>query len=561
MAETSKPKQPPVKGSAGGQRKWRNLRWARRISQGFFLLVFLWLIGATAARFGSSVDTSVKEQVAYPVELFLNIDPFAGAMMLLTTGTVPGMMILGLIVLISGLLVGRGFCSWVCPMGTMNHMAGEIRSRLKGAKRLRANATRPYQKVKYLILVGALAAALFGSAIGGLFDPISLATRGIALTLVPLLEWGILGGSGIVGTVQNNKIFRAVDTVHDMMGNALLQSGGTIVEGGVILGVIFVAVLVLNRFIPRFWCRGLCPLGALLGLAGRFGIFTLKKNESVCTQCNKCQLSCQGAASPKPADSWHRAECDLCMNCVAECPENGALSFALSGYATDETASPDLKRRQVITGAAAGAVLVPTLRTGALSSPEGRPDPACIRPPGAMEEKSFLRRCIRCGQCMKICPTNALQPALDEAGPEGLWTPVLVPRIGYCESTCTLCTQVCPTGAIKTVTLEQKTQPGRDQVRIGTAFIDRGRCLPWGMNTPCIVCEEFCPAAPKAIVTVEETAIVDGKSINLLKPMVRPDRCTGCGACEYICPVNDKAAIRVTSVGESRSAANSLLQR
>ena len=97
-------------------------------------------------------------------------------------------------------------------------------------------------------------------------------------------------------------------------------------------------------------------------------------------------------------------------------------------------------------------------------------------------------------------------------------------------------------------------------VRIGTAFIDRGRCLPWAMGTPCIVCEELCPVSPKAIVVEEESVEVDGETRNLLKPSVRPDRCNGCGACEFICPVHDRAAIRVSSVGESRSQSNTLLQ-
>jgi polyferredoxin len=540
--------------------KWRRLRTARRVSQGLFLLAFLWLIGETVAITGAKAALGSAERLPYPVELFLDIDPFAGAMVLLTTGTIPGAMILGLIVLASGFAFGRGFCGWVCPMGTLNHMLGAIGSRLKGKKRLRANETRPYQRIKYLVLIGALGAALFGSAIGGLMDPISLATRGIALTVVPILEWLFSGTLGLAWRSDVTLVQNAADGLHDALGQALLRSDGTMVSGGVILSLVFVAVLIANRFIPRFWCRGLCPLGALLGLAGRFGILTLKKNEAACTACNKCQLSCQGAASPKPGDRWRRAECDLCLNCVAGCPESEVLTFGLSGYETDEAAAPDLKRRQVIAGAASGAALVPVLRTGALGSPEGRPDPSCIRPPGAVDEAPFLSRCIRCGQCMKVCPNNALHPALGEAGVEGLWTPVLVPRIGYCEPTCTLCTEVCPTAAIRRVTQKQKTARGPEMVRIGTAFIDRGRCLPWAMETPCIVCEEFCPVSPKAIVVAEETVAVDGEERKLLKPSVRPDRCNGCGACEFICPVNDRAAIRVSSVGESRSQNNTLLQ-
>ena len=563
MSRSSSPTPEPEKETAqpASRDRWRRLRLARRISQGIFLLIFFWLIGATMAQSGAAVDISASEQLDYPVELFLNFDPYAGALVLLSTGSIPGAMILGLIVLISGLIFGRGFCSWVCPMGTLNHLVGEIRPGLRGKRRLDANAPRRYQKIKYIILVGSLAAALFGSAMGGWFDPICLVTRGISLTFIPIVEWFFLGAMSLVVGTNIDGLRQGADLFHDIAGQAILQNGGTLVEGGIVLSAVFVFVLAANRFIPRFWCRGICPLGALLGLAGRFGLLVLKKNASTCTRCNKCQLSCQGAASPKPGDVWQRAECDLCMNCVATCPEAGTLDFALFGHKSNEQSAPDLNRRQVMTGAVAGAALVPAIRTGTLNEPNGRPNPNCIRPPGAQEEKDFLARCIRCGQCIKICPNNALHPSITEAGVEGLWTPVLIPRIGYCESTCTLCTSVCPTGAIRHVTQRRKTEPGPDQIRLGTAVINRGRCLPWGTNTPCIVCEEFCPVSPKAILVEEETVEIDGQSRRLLKPFVRPDRCIGCGACEHVCPVHDQAAIRVSSVGESRSSTNVLLQR
>ena len=133
-----------------------------------------------------------------------------------------------------------------------------------------------------------------------------------------------------------------------------------------------------------------------------------------------------------------------------------------------------------------------------------------IRPPGTVAEEEFLERCIKCDQCINVCPTNVLQPStLAEGGLEGLWTPVMDFKTGFCQLNCTLCSEVCPTGAIQKISLAEKLGLGEYEeqgpIRLGTAFFNQGRCLPWAMETPCVVCEEVCPASPKAIGTYEET--------------------------------------------------------
>ena len=161
-------------------------------------------------------------------------------------------------------------------------------------------------------------------------------------------------------------------------------------------------------------------------------------------------------------------------------------------------------------------------------------------------------------------PTNVLQPAMLEAGVEGIWTPIMNMKMGYCELNCTLCGQVCPTGAIQKISIAQKLGVGEfadlGAVKTGTAFVDQGRCLPWAMDTPCVVCQEVCPISPKAIFT-REIEIVNrwGKNVKLVRPYVDPTLCNGCGICEHECPVKDYRAIRVTAVGETRSRDRSLL--
>jgi formate hydrogenlyase subunit 6/NADH:ubiquinone oxidoreductase subunit I len=166
---------------------------------------------------------------------------------------------------------------------------------------------------------------------------------------------------------------------------------------------------------------------------------------------------------------------------------------------------------------------------------------------------------------MKVCPNNALQPALSEAGLEGLWTPMVVPRIGYCEASCVLCSQVCPTGAIWEITPKEKgwsvgVGSGNQPIRLGTSFYDRGRCLPWAMATECIICEEWCPVSPKAIY-FQPAEVVDaqGNIKTVKQPRIAPDRCVGCGACEHACVLQDRPAVYVTNIGESRSRTNQIL--
>jgi len=326
--------------------------------------------------------------------------------------------------------------------------------------------------------------------------------------------------------------------------------------------------LFMNRMIPRFWCRALCPLGAFLGTIARFSLVGMTKDHAKCTDCNLCLVHCQGADSPQGGVKHKQDECHVCLNCEAACPED-VIKWQFFPNLRSSNKLPNLKRRTVLASAAAGAAVLPAMRIG--NWPDKAYNEKVIRPPGSVEEREFLERCIRCAECMKVCPNNALHPAFFEAGIEGIWTPILIPRIGYCEHSCVLCGQVCPTGAIQKIDEKAKLGIGQKPISIGTAMYDHGRCLPWAMATPCIVCEEFCPTSPKAI-WVEEVVIPkrdsraadDGGSPKMLevrvqRPHVDPSLCIGCGACEKVCPVVDKPAVYVTSAGETRSKTNVIL--
>ena len=214
----------------------------------------------------------------------------------------------------------------------------------------------------------------------------------------------------------------------------------------------------------------------------------------------------------------------------------------------------DLGRRRMLASGAAGIGSFFLFRTGALGA--GRSyNPELVRPPGALAEDDFLARCIRCGECMKVCPTNAIHPTALEAGLEGLWTPVMKMTIGYCEYECTLCSQVCPTGAIRPLKVAEK-----QRIKIGLAYFDRNRCLPYAYARSCIVCEEQCPTPKKAIWFEEVQALApSGERVTVKQPHIDPALCIGCGICSTKCVFKDRPAVLVSSAGETRNPANGVL--
>lgn len=545
----------------------RTVRNLRRASQIIFFSIFLWLILQTTFDVDLSPAEMSQIELPYPVSIALEFDPLAALMTLLASGTLYKGLLWSLVILVPTIFLGRFFCGWVCPLGTLNHWMSAFKSERKerkGKRLLESNRYKPYQRIKYYVLFFVTGAALLGSLQAGLLDPLPLLARSIGTAVIPTIHTGALAAAEAARNTGIGPLAAAADLAYSGLDAAVLPFEQAHFHGVLLIGTLFALILVLNRVYTRFWCRGICPLGALLGVFSRFAIFGLQKDENACGGCNMCLLSCQGGDNPIVGAKWRQSECHLCLNCQASCPD-GALHFKFFPTQPDTRENPagtskvDVTRRKVIGSMAAGMVAVPLFRSG--DAFEANASPFLVRPPGSLAEGNFLERCIRCGQCMRVCPNNALHPTLLEAGFEGLWTPYLIAQIGYCEPTCTLCGQVCPTGAIQELTQVEKTgDETTPPMRIGTAFFDRGRCLPWAMATPCIVCEEWCPTSPKAIYLREEvTTDHEGNEVTVQRPHVDPALCTGCGACEYACPVHDRKAVYITSVGESRSATNQLV--
>ena len=417
---------------------------------------------------------------AWPVNWFLQLDPLVAIGTMLTTQALYWPLLWALAVVSLTIIFGRFFCSWVCPFGSLHHFVGFLGNRKKKlAQKIQLNKYRKAQCIKYLILIFFLFMAAFPSLSvtlqTGLLDPIPLVTRSFQLLL----------------------------SITDRSVN-FVSATPRFYEGAWLILLIFFTAVLLNLTIPRFYCRFICPLGALFAILGRFAIWRIGKNQTECSNCKLCERSCEGGC--EPSGNIRISECVLCFNCRRDCKDE-IISYQTAPSLAGEITNPDISRRGFVLSLAGGVFAVPAVR---LSNKLGSNwYHKVIRPPGALSEEEFLKRCIKCGQCMRVCPTNVIQPGGIQGGLENLWTPVLNNRIGSsgCQLNCVACGQVCPTSAIRPITLAEKL--GTDEfadigpIKLGTAFFDRNRCLPWAMDKPCIVCEENCPLSPKAIYTEE----------------------------------------------------------
>lgn len=571
----------------------------RRTSQVFFFLLFAWFCVV------STVGEKLWQIRGWPVNWFLNLDPLVGVGTILTTGTLFKGLLWGLVTVVLTIVIGRFFCGWVCPFGSLHHLVGYLGNRKKSAaQKIELNKYRKTQSLKYLVLVFFLFMAAFPSLAAtlqtGLLDPIALITRSFNLVLLPVADSSV----------------------------NLVSVSGRFYAGAWLIFAVFLTAVLLNLVVPRFYCRFICPLGALFGVIDRFAIWRIGKKEKQCINCKLCEKACEGGC--EPAGRIRMSECVLCLNCFDDC-EHRLIGYQPKRSLAGEITNPDVSRRGFMLSLAGGILAVPAVRLGNKLGSNWYHK--VVRPPGSLAEEEFLKRCIKCGQCMRVCPTNVIQPGSIAGGLENLWTPVLNNRIGSsgCQLNCVACGQVCPTSAIRRITLDEKHGKGKfveaGPIRIGTAFFDRGRCLPWAMDKPCIVCEENCPVSPKAIYTrevfstvregvikvkrivgntieitegtlvadafatgdyyclaggnrrekitansedavevwqagifsdIEEGGIVEIQ-VRLQQPYVEPEKCIGCGICEHECPVSGRKAVRVSADGESRSSERSLL--
>ncbi len=297
--------------------------WLRRISQAGFAALFLYMFLQAEYRPINRTGDHVK--------LFFELDPLVMISSWLASHQVASGLLLSLVILGLTVLFGRWFCGWVCPFGALHQLITSLRTHTAKQK-IATDGYSRWQKTKYYLLGAILVAAFMGVNLAGWFDPFSFLYRSTTLVLYPGLNDGTAWIFGWIyqhdPSLGSFKVTSISEPVYEFLRHSVLPNAQPYFYGTVLIAVVFFAVVLLNLYRARFWCRYLCPLGALLGVAGKNPLVQIKRNEDVCNQCRVCVVDCQGGADPEATVNWKPAECFYCWNCQSACPHE-ALTFSI----------------------------------------------------------------------------------------------------------------------------------------------------------------------------------------------------------------------------------------
>jgi ferredoxin len=467
------------------------------------------------------LQTAFPLEIGIPVDLYLRLSPFIGIISLVAQKEFIWRMLPSFGVLLLVVILGNFFCGWFCPMGAAIDFFDRVLFREK--KRKKPIDDQPLRRVRYGVFAFALAAGLMGWQLMFLLDPISLITRTMVIAVYPPAVY-----------VHNELL----PLLQDFLPQTLEAVPLPVFRINFLIFLFFMGVLSLGVIRRRFWCRYLCPLGTLFSLTSRFRLVQRSVTDE-CVHCLKCVKECPvGAIPAEKPETYRQQDCITCLRCT-DCPPK-AVSFGLEKPQWESVPGPSLSRRYVVGSLALGLFSALAIKTNPLQAETARKNNRLIRPPGALPEEPFVRVCTGCGECLKVCPNNALQATFLEAGLAGIYTPRLVPRIGYCEEHCNFCGQVCPTEAIRFLPAEEKRR-----VQMGVAHIDKSRCIAFAKDKICMVCNEQC----------SYHAILGDERDDKKRPIVKEELCTGCGICENKCPVEGESAIIVYSTGVQKRVA------
>jgi len=401
--------------------------------------------------------------------------------------------------LVCALLFGRVYCSFLCPMGVFQDIAGKK----KGYS---------CRKNNFILRWSILAISLILFNLGyyhaiGLLDPYSAYGRIATHILKPIY----LAMNNVLAYIFNhfgNYAFYRMEIF-------ILDIFSFIVA---LLTFAIIGVLAWKK--GRIYCNTICPVGTILGLLNKFSLFKIRINSDKCASCGICEKKCKASCIDSKSKTVDYNQCLNCFKCLNYCNKK-AISFSMGKK--KQGAVDKSKRKFILTGLtvaiAAPAVFAQTNKRNAIS------------PPGAVSAERLQKHCTSCHLCISKCPSKVLKPAFVEYGVGGLMMPVMYFEKGFCNYDCTICTNICPNNALTPLTVEQK-----HRLQVGKVVFVPELCVVNTKGTSCGACSEHCPTQAVKMVPYKN---------GLTIPFVDASICVGCGGCEFICPVRPNRAIYV----------------
>ena len=423
------------------------------------------------------------------------------------------------LLLVLTLAFGRIYCSTLCPLGTVQDGVNAVRNYRDKKARTRFSYRKPNRWLRYGDL--ALAAVCVAAGVGfvvSLVEPYSIFGRIMHEGLRPAAQ----GANNFLAAFFGDSFGREVVSVSWLSA---------------VVALVTIGIIGLLAWIGgRRYCNSFCPVGTLLGEVSRASLFKIQIDTSKCIDCGLCGRKCKGECIDTANHRVDATRCVVCFDCIDACSQ-GAISFTMRSKTSKEKPADNSRREFLATVAAVAAIPVAEAQQRhqrmerAMQGGGKHSGPRPVAPPGAQSIEHLQAKCTACHLCISKCPSHVLQPAVMEYGLQGVMQPVMRYDKGYCLYDCTLCGEVCPTGAILPLALEQKRM-----TQLGHAVFNRERCVVTRDGVECGNCAEHCPAD-----AIRLQRGVDGR----MYPQIEKALCIGCGACENLCPARPISAIKI----------------
>ena len=422
-------------------------------------------------------------------------------------------------ILVVTIFVGRVYCAVLCPLGILQDMVWWMAK--KTTKRARKmHYTKDHVYLRYsVLLVTMVTMAAGGATVLDIIEPYSMFGRIVSHLLYPVYQ-SVYNLIVTVGVEQG--WFLAVPYDLAWRGLAALA----------VSSVSFIVIALLSFRYGRLYCNTICPVGTMLGSVSRFSLYGPQFDTTKCIRCKRCERACRASCIDVKSQQIDGSRCVMCGSCLAVCPKD-ALSLARrygkgtiqeAAQPVDEAALMSRRDMLVRSGVAVTAAVIAMAKDSlpVEAAMDGVSTTGPIMPPGAKTFANFTQRCTACHRCLDHCPSGVLQPSVFEYTGAGLWQPRLDYAKGYCVLNCTICSHVCPTGAIQPISMDTKKT-----LQIGKAVYNAFHCLINAEGYACGICARHGP-----VQAIDMVPDANGRIL----PKVKHSTCIGCGSCEYHCP-------------------------